>query len=142
MTIREEIIEVVTLLFIYTDNRNWEGLQNEAFTQEVFLDMTSLGGEAKEMAAIEICNMWNEGFKGIDAINHLAGNYLVQTNSNDTAQVFAYATAHHYKKDAKNGPTREFVGTYDIHLSKGSQGWRILKLTYHLKYMTGNLTLE
>jgi hypothetical protein len=39
--------------------------------------------------------------------------------------VFAYATATHFKKLATNGKTREFVGTYELHLMNTQIGWRI-----------------
>ncbi len=97
MTTREEIIEIVNKLFIFTDDQDWLGLQNEVFTENVHLDMSSLGGEAIDTTAKEICVMWEKGFDGLDAVNHLAGNYLVKTKD-DEALVFAYATATHFKK--------------------------------------------
>ncbi len=51
MTTRETIVETVNKLYIYTDQQNWEKLRQEVFTDSVFLDMTSLGGQAKDMKA-------------------------------------------------------------------------------------------
>ncbi len=85
--------------------------------------------------------MWEEGFKELDAVNHLAGNYLVNLESGDKATVFAYATATHFKEAATRGNTREFVGTYDLKLTRSENGWRIHSFIYHLKYATGNLEL-
>ena len=140
-SIRDEIVEVINKLFIYTDNQEWDKLQNEVFSDDVFFDMSSLGGRKAETSAKEICEIWKNGFVGIDAINHLAGNYLVQIHDT-TATVFAYATATHYKKSATKGKTREFVGTYDIRLMKHGIGWRIYQFKYDLKYSTGNLDLS
>ncbi len=140
-TEREQIIEIINKLFIYTDHRYWDQLQKEVFSERVHLDMSSMGGEARLLSAREICQNWDEGFKEIDVINHLGGNYLV-TLSGATAQVFAYATATHYKKDAKRGTTRDFVGSYQFELSKGQAGWRIEKMTYNLRYALGNLPLK
>ncbi len=142
MTTREEIIETVNKLFIYTDSQNWEALQNEVFTEEVFLDMTSLGGNASDMTSKEICDMWKEGFKDLDAVNHLAGNYLVEKIFDSEAKVFAYATATHFKESALNGKTRDFVGTYDFKLRKTNAGWRLYSFVYNLKYADGNLELK
>ena len=80
------------------------------------------------------------GFKDIDVINHLGGNYLVTING-PSAEVFAYATATHYKKDAKRGTTRDFIGSYEFELSKELKGWRIRKMVYNLRYALGNLKL-
>jgi len=140
-TVREEIVETVNKLFIYTDSQDWSKLLTEVFTDEVDFDMSSLGGEKKIMTAKAICELWENGFKGIDSVNHLAGNYIINIHDT-TAIVFAYATATHYKKSATQGKTREFVGTYDIGLLKQSIGWRIYKFKYSLKYATGNMDLS
>ena len=141
MTVREEIVELVNKLFIYTDEQNWDGLKTEVFAEEVHLDMTSLGGEASDTTAQAICDMWKAGFEGIDSINHLAGNYLIDIDDKNIT-AFAYATATHYKESAKNGKTREFVGTYEIKITGDSDNWRIHFMKYNLKYMTGNLDLR
>lgn len=140
-SVRDEIIEIVNRLFVYTDMQEWEKLQAEVFTHEVFFDMSSMGGEKAEKTAEDICNDWRKGFTGIDAVNHLAGNYMVSIHDT-TASVFAYATATHYKAAATKGKTREYTGTYELGLLKQSSGWRIYQFRYNLKYATGNLLLE
>src|SRR5690349_10547439 len=130
-TIREQIVEVVNKLFVYTDNQEWGKLQHEVFTEQVLFDMTSIGGKEMVTTAANICLIWKEGFVGIDAINHLAGNYLINIKD-ETAEVFAYATATHYKQAATQGKTREFVGTYNLHLIQLSDGWRIDQFRYNL----------
>lgn len=140
-SVRDEITEVVNKLFIYTDMQQWDKLKAEVFAATVSFDMSSVGGEKSEKTPDEICEMWRKGFEGIDSINHLAGNYLV-TIDNLSADVFAYATATHYKASAVNGKTREFTGTYDIHLVRNPKGWQIDRFRYNLKYMTGNPDLS
>ena len=140
-TVREEIVEVVNKLFVYTDSQKWEEIQKDVFSPVVQFDMSSVGGENKKMKSREICDLWKEGFKNIDSVNHLAGNYLVEIRDPD-AFVFAYATATHYKDSATNGKTREFVGTYEIELINETLGWRINSFKYNLKYATGNLDLK
>lgn len=140
-SVRDEIIEVVNKLFIYTDTRDWEKLQAEVFSDDVWFDMSSLGGKNEEMSSEAICQLWEAGFAGIDHVNHLAGNFLVKINDT-VATVFAYATATHYKEAATKGKTREFVGTYNISLMKHGIGWRIYEFKYNLKYTSGNLDLS
>ena len=140
-TERDQLIEIANKLFIYTDEQDWEMLQKEVFDKEVHMDMSSLGGPVALMTALEICEMWKSGFEGIDSVNHLAGNYLVTIKENK-ADLFAYATATHYKEAAHNGKIREFVGTYALGMIKTSKGWRLNKFVYTLKYMNGNLTLD
>jgi hypothetical protein len=140
-SIRDEIVEVINKLFVYTDMQEWEKLQDEIFSHDVLFDMSSLGGESSETTSKIICETWRKGFVGIDSINHLASNYLVQVHDT-VATVFAYATATHYKESATKGKTREFVGTYNISLMKHGIGWRIYEFKYTLKYSTGNLDLS
>ena len=141
-TTREQIVEIVNKLFVFTDSRNWSKLQNEVFEEEVKLDMSSLGGPNDTFSANAICDMWQEGFKDLDAVNHLGGNYLVDVIDPDRASVFAYATVTHYKETATKGKTREFVGTYDLGFRRGQHGWKINSFTYQLKYLSGNVNLE
>lgn len=139
-TKREQIVEVVNKLFIYTDERRWRDLLDEVFTELVLFDMASLGaGEPATLAAKQVCENWKDGFEGIDAVHHQAGTYLV-TLTGDAAMVHAYAIASHYKKSATQGNTREFVGSYDLGLIfLPEKGWRINAFHYYLKYSSGNL---
>jgi phage gp36-like protein len=139
---RDEVIEIVNKLFIYTDDRQWIKLLSEVFKEKVFFDMSSLGGEKGEMQATAICDAWREGFQQIDAVHHQAGNYLVKFKEEETqAEVFCCAIAIHYKEDATKGQTREFVGSYDLRLVLTDYGWRIDIFRYNLKFITGNKAL-
>lgn len=139
-SVRDEIVEVINKLFVYTDLQEWEKLQTEVFSDDVFFDMSSMGGPKAETSSKEICAIWKKGFTGIDAINHLAGNYIIQINDS-IATVLAYATATHYKASATKGKTREFVGNYTISLMKHGIGWRIYQFKYDLKFSSGNTDL-
>jgi len=74
---RDQIVETVHKLFVYTDYQKWNKLLDEVFTEEVMFDMSSLGMEIKKTTAKDICETWRNGFIGIDSINQLAGNILV-----------------------------------------------------------------
>jgi hypothetical protein len=141
---RDEIIEIVNKLFIYTDNQQWKKLTTEVFKETVNFDMSSMGaGDATQLKATQICKMWQDGFEGIDVIHHQAGNYLVKLKDEDTtAEVFCYALASHYKESARGGQTREFAGSYDLHLVLTDYGWRIDGFKYNLKYVKGNASLK
>ena len=142
ITEREQIIETVNKLFIYTDNQEWRKLQDEVFTSEIQLDMVSMGAPRSErVSSREICYRWEKAFEELDAVHHQAGNYIVKI-SGEEAEVFAYSIASHYKESAKKEKTREYVGSYDLHLEKGLGGWRINNFKFNLKYSTGNLVLE
>ncbi len=141
MTTREAIIETVNRLFIHTDNEEWDELKSKVFTPHVDFDMSAMGGKKMDTTSEVICDTWAEGFKGLDAMNHLAGNFLVSEEDEHTATVFCYATATHYKESATKGKTRTYVGTYNLGLTKTSGGWRINRFAYKLKYEAGNVKL-
>ncbi|MFD0992045.1 nuclear transport factor 2 family protein [Tenacibaculum geojense] len=141
MTVREEIIELINKLFIYTDEKKWELLKNEIFADEVFINMESAGGNAEDLAKEAVCELFQSVLNNIDAVYHLVGNHIVTMVNENYAKVFCYATASHYHSKAQNGSVREFVGSYDIEVVKQTEGWKVNTFTYNLKYMNGNLDL-
>ena len=142
LTDKMELQELANKLFMFTDARDWDKLLSQVFTENVWFDMESAGGgAAKSVAATTICRMWKEGFEGLDAIHHQAGHYLVNIIGEE-ADIYAYAIAYHYRKEAMNGKSRSFVGSYDLKATRSSKGWRISKFKYNLKFIEGNASLE
>jgi hypothetical protein len=143
LTTREEIIELANKLFIYTDHFQWPQLLEEVFTEEVYFDMSSAGGgDPAKLKATQICDNWQKGLADLDAVHHQAGNYIVIQPDANTAHVFCYAIALHYKKSATQGQTREFVGSYDLSFVLTDVGWRISGFKYNMKYINGNVELK
>ena len=136
-----EITELCNKLFMYVDALQWDKILSEVFTETVWFDMTSAGGEAKKLSAKEICEIWRQGFIDLDAVHHQAGHYLITVNGND-ADIYGYAIATHYKKAASKGKSRMFVGSYDLKALKTDKGWRLSQFKYNLKYIDGNVSLE
>jgi hypothetical protein len=137
-----ELQELANKLFMYTDSGQWSRLEDEVFSENVWFDMTSAGGEKPSLLpARDICALWKNGFIGLDAVHHQAGHYLIGVRENEAA-IFAYAIASHYKKAAQKGTTRSFVGSYDLKAIRSAHGWRLDQFKYNLKYMEGNTTLE
>jgi SnoaL-like domain len=140
---RDEIIELVNKLFIYTDNKDWDKLLAEVFTEKVMVDLSSTNGsETKEVMASEICKGWKEGLVDSDAIHHQAGNFLIKLKNDDVeAEVFCYAVATHVKKNAAQG-LQSFTGSYDLHAVLTDQGWRLDSFRYTLKFSSANTELK
>ena len=139
---KQALMELANKLFMYTDAREWPLLQQEVFAKEVWFDMSSAdGGEPKLLPAVAICNMWKQGFEGLDAVHHQAGHYLI-TIKDGAAAIYAYATATHYKKAASKGNTRAFVGSYDLKAQQTPEGWQLTQFKYNLKFIEGNVNLE
>ena len=137
-----ELTELVNKLFMYCDAKQWEKMLSEVFTPVIWFDASSQGaGDPRSMEAKEVCNMWNDGLSGLDAIHHQSGHYLINVQG-DKADIFSYGTATHYKKAATKGHTRTFVGSYDLKAERTSNGWRLSQFKFNLKYMEGNISLE
>jgi hypothetical protein len=138
---RTRIIDVLTRLFIGTDNRDWEAVKH-CFAPTVLFDMSSLGaGDPQDLSPDDIVAMWDAGLKPLDAIHHQVGNYLVDINGS-RADAFCYGIASHYLQNKTGNNTRTFVGSYDVSLVKDDAQWRIRKFKFNLKYIDGNSNLE
>jgi SnoaL-like domain len=138
---REEIIRTVVELFVSTDQREWKKVES-CFAETVTLDMTSLaGGEPLQQTGAQVAESWRIGLLPIDQVHHQVSNFFVK-NSDYDATVFCYGIAYHYRAVSSEENTRTFVGSYDIHLVKRPDGWKIDLFRFNLKFITGNLHLE
>jgi hypothetical protein len=137
-----ELTELANKLFMYTDAQQWDLLLSEVFTDTVKFDMSSISGQApQELKASEICEMWKNGFVGIDSVHHQAGHYLITVKENE-ADIYAYAVATHYKKETTLDNTRSFTGSYNLKALETNKGWRISHFKYNLKFAQGNIELK
>ncbi len=138
---KDEIVETANKLFIYTDQRNWEGVK-ATFADEVLFDMTSMsGGSPVMLKSQQIVDMWDEGLKELKAIHHQVGNYLITARDGD-ADLFCYGIALHYLPNPTSENVRAFVGSYDLHLLKVDGIWKIDRFKFNLKFIEGNKELE
>ncbi|MFG1796777.1 nuclear transport factor 2 family protein [Nocardia sp. NPDC049149] len=136
---RLAIIEVVTRMFVYTDQRRWSELVGEVFTAKVDFD-GGFGDGVSERNAVDVVEGWREGLADLDAIHHQSGNHLIDLQG-DAATVHADSIAVHVKNSASNGHTRRFVGSYDLGTVRTPEGWRVNRFHYHLKVIDGNVDL-
>ena len=138
---KDKVAEVINNLFIFTDNRDWRNVE-KCFAEKVHFDMTSMGAENTVLLTPrQITDMWDNGLKSIDAVHHQTGNLKIDV-SDEKAIAFCYGTASHFKKTASGENTRTFVGSYNFHLTKNKDDWRIDSFKFNLKYADGNLNLE
>src|SRR5512135_3895696 len=138
---RDRIREVVTRLFVRTDQRDWPAVRT-CFAPQVRFDMTSLaGGEPATLSPEEITRGWEEGLRPLAAIHHQMGNLLVEVRGGQ-ADAFCYAIACHYLPNPSGRNTRTLVGSYDVHLIRHAGGWLIDAFRFNLKYVEGNPELE
>ncbi len=138
---RQRIVDVITELFVATDERDWRRVV-ECFAPQVRFDMRSLGGaEPATVPATEIAAGWERGLARLQAVHHQAGNFRVQVRG-DEASASCYAIASHYLENPSGRNTRVFVGSYDLGLRRDGSRWRIDRFRFNLKYVDGNPDLE
>ena len=141
MSDHSAIIETITNLFVGTDERDWARVRR-CFATRVLFDMTSLaGGEPSTLTPQEIADGWDKGLKPIQSVHHQAGNFLVRVGG-DEADAFCYAVAYHYRPVKSGQNTRVFVGSYEFHLVRTFEQWKIDAFKFNLKFIDGNPNLE
>jgi hypothetical protein len=138
---REQIVAVINALFVATDRRDWKQVE-ACFAPSVLFDMTSLaGGQPAHLAPAEISAAWETGLRPIEAIHHQTGNLSVWCKGRE-ATASCYGIAYHFRRTASGRNTRVFVGSYDFHLQRAGDTWRIDIFRFNLKFIDGNPDLE
>jgi hypothetical protein len=135
----ETINQVVSELFVASDNRNWEKVE-VIFADEVELDYSSMNGNpAVVLSPKQITDAWKTILPGFTATHHQLGNFITKVNG-ETAEVYCYGTATHYLEH-EAGNIWTVVGSYNLELKKVDNGWRVTKMKLNFKYQDGNTQL-
>lgn len=138
---REEIAAVINTLFVSTDQRDWKRVE-ACFAPSVLFDMTSLaGGQPARLAPSDIALGWETGLRPIEAVHHQTGNVSIERAGRE-ATASCYGIAYHFRRTRSGRNTRVFVGSYDFHLQRRDDGWKIDLFRFNLKFIDGNLDLE
>jgi len=138
---REEITDLITKLFVSTDEKRWDDVSS-CFAKKVLYDSSSsTGRKATRTTPKRIVEQWDAGLEGLKASHHQIGNLLVNVEG-DEAGAFCYGTATHFFPNPSGKNVHTFVGTYDFHLSREGGIWAIDAFRFNLKYQDGNLTLS
>jgi hypothetical protein len=138
---RDRVASVINELFVATDARDWPRVR-ACFAPVVIFDMTSLvGGAPAQLAPDEIAAAWEHGLAPIESVHHQTGNLAVLCEG-DEATASCYGIAYHYRRTRSGNDTRTFVGSYDFHLERHDDAWRIDVFRFNLKFIQGNRRLE
>jgi hypothetical protein len=132
---RQAIEDVVTKMFVYNDEHNWDGLAS-VFAPEVKM-LHQLGGNEREvvMNPKEIVAAWRPIMEKFESVHHQIGNMLTRSMDENSATVTCYGTSTHYKA----GPVAsvwEVVGTYEFKLNKLDGEWKIVGEVFKCKYQS------
>lgn len=132
------IVRTVNNVFIFTDQRNWDGLLADVFAEQVLLDYASFGaGQPATLPASQIVANWKSFLSAFPHTHHQLGNVQV-TSAGNQASVFCYGTASHYLPNPTNQNLWLVVGSYDFDLEKTGQAWKVTRMKFNFKYQDGN----
>ena len=135
---KDEIKERVTRLFVATDRRDWSGVV-ECLAEKVWLDMPGAGVAPEWKAATAIAQEWERALAGVDAVHHQIGNFLVRLDEDGrAAETECYGIATHYRAGPDGHCVRTFVGDYAFRLTRQDSDWRIERMRFNLKYVSGD----
>lgn len=138
---REAVVDTINSLFVAVDESDWSTVRKR-FAPRFEFDMSSMTGERPGTLGIdEIIDAWKAGLGPLKAVHHQTGNYRVELKGSE-ADASCYGIAYHYLPNPTGQHTRVFVGTYDFHLAKLDDGWRIDAFRFTLKFIDGNPDLE
>jgi hypothetical protein len=137
------ILETARKVFVYANENNWDGLNQEVFADKVTVDDSSYPGapQAMVLTSAKLVEKWKEVFIQIPYTRHTLSNELVQIEG-DKAMVHAYVTGLH-AKPLTDAPSGKWIvySTYDIGLRKVAVGWRVTHLKQHYHFQEGHPTL-
>lgn len=133
--ISDLVIKYATLI----DRGDWAGFAT-VLTDPVHVDFSEAGVPAADFPREQFIAFAAQGLDGWTARQHISPNHQVVFNDTDpdTAVCYSYMYAQHYKKDAPGGDFYLMRGTYDNHVVRGDDGWRIARLTQHISWVEGN----
>ncbi len=135
-TTMETVNQVVTRMFVATDQHQWNQVK-AAFASQVVLDYSSFTQQpAATLTPQQITDAWKGVLPGFEHTHHQLGNFLTTIKDNKV-QVFCYGTATHYLKH-QQGNLWTVVGTYDFDLEQTGGTWKITHMKFNFKYQAGN----
>ena len=133
------IRDVVDMLFVLTDLKDWAGARALFVEGPIAVDMSSLvGGVPVQITADQLFAGFSTGLHAGKVSHHLATNYRVTVNG-DRAEVWAHGYAwNHVPALAADRNLWETWGNYRVSLRHTRGGWKIDGFSYFSKLTRGD----
>lgn len=137
----KRVRDVVLELFVATDERRWKDVE-ACLTDPTLLDMASAGGgPPTPLRPADIAGAWASGLAPIQRVHHQVGNLRITVEGAE-ARATCHGIAYHFRPVRSGRNTRTFVGTYEIHLRRSGDDWRIDAFRFDLGFLEGNADLH
>lgn len=137
MSDRQDIEDLLIRYAESLDSRNWEALRT-CFTPDATADYGALsGGGGRNDGVEDIVATCRTALTGLDASQHLLGNFQIQTDR-DRASARCAMHAQHFMVSPIGGNTYIVAGTYHDELTRTPDGWRIAHRRLEPLWTEGN----
>jgi hypothetical protein len=136
---RNAIIERVTSYATSIDSGDWAAFA-ECFTDPVHIDFSEGGLPAADFERDQFVEFASVGLGGFTARQHISPNHLITFDDHDhnRAICLSYMYAQHYLEGAEGGDFYLMRGSYENHLIRTDEGWKIGRLVQHISWLEGN----
>jgi ketosteroid isomerase-like protein len=136
---RNAIIEVVITYATSIDRGDWAAYA-DVFTDPVHIDFSEAGMPAGDFPRDAFAGFARQALEPWTARQHISPNHVVVFDdaNPDTAVCHSYMYAQHHLQDAPGGDLYLMRGSYDNHLVRTPEGWKITRLVQHVSWLEGN----
>jgi hypothetical protein len=133
--ISERVITYATSI----DRADWVAYAN-CFTDPVHIDFSEGGMPAADFERDQFVGFAAMGLGGFTARQHISPNHVItfDTTDPDRAICSSYMYAQHYLEGATGGDFYLMRGSYDNHMVRTDDGWKIERLVQHVSWLDGN----
>ncbi len=140
---RLAIVETIDAVGFYADQRDWDRVAAQFHPDGAVIDYTSYAqatagaAQPEPLPPAEIVARWQTVLPGYDYTQHLIGNHLVEVAGDEAT---ARSVVHATHVLIEGGATEHwvFLGDYEHHLTRMPNGWKIDRMTAHLRAELGN----
>ena len=139
---RAAISELVITYATSIDRNDWQGL-GARLTDPVHVDFSEAGLPASDFPRDAFAGFSGSALGGFTALQHISPNHVITFDEADPDRALctSYMYAQHYLEGAEGGDTYIMRGSYENHVVRTGDGWRIEKLVQHLSWPEGNADL-
>ncbi|MGH8992019.1 MAG: nuclear transport factor 2 family protein [Acidimicrobiia bacterium] len=135
---RALISERVIKYAMAVDRRDWQ-MFAECFTDPVHADYSENGLPAADFARDDLVDIVRQAVSVLTATQHLSPNHVIDFDADDPDRATCYSTmyAQHHLEGADGAELYLLRGSYDNHMLRTSDGWRIERLVQHVSWREG-----
>jgi hypothetical protein len=136
---RALISEQVIRYAVAVDRRDWK-MFGDCFTDPVHADYSDNGRPPADFARDDLVGFVSAALNGFTVTQHISPNHVIEFDDRDPDRAIcsSYMYAQHLLEGSQNGEFFLLRGSYDNHMRRTSDGWRIEKLVLHVSWPEGN----